>query len=111
MTTQPTSNLQYSWSLDLKGVLLFDDFTVSWLTMTADLLISTGIGSTESYSEGPTTLHFVEVPTSFLVGVANELDFIVLELARAADMTLAHLRPACAGVEPVRDIAMEGVGS
>ncbi len=111
MTTKPTSNLQYSWSLDLREVLSFDDLTISWLTMTTDLVISTGIGSTDCCSEGPTTVHFIEVPAAHLVGTANEPDLIVLELTEVGDVTLSHLRPAWAGAEPARDIAMAGVES
>jgi len=111
MTTKPTSNLQYSWSLDLRELLLLDDFTISWLTMTTDQVISTGIGSTDCVREGPTTVHFIEVPTAHLLGTADEPDLVVLELTQVGDVTLSHLRPALAGAEPVRDIAMAGVES
>lgn len=111
MTTQPTSNLQYSWSVDLKDILFRAEFTISWITITTNLLISTGTGSAESYDEGPTTVHFIEVPTHYLGNTPNEPDLIVLEITRTDHTTLAHLRPACAGAEPVRDIAMAGAGS
>lgn len=111
MTTKPTSNLQYSWSLDLREILPRDDFTIDWLSMTTDLLLKTGIGSAETSHEGVTTLHFIEVPISCLVGDANESDVIVLEITRAGVMTLAHLRMTWSGGEPTRDIAMAGAMS
>lgn len=111
MTTESTSNMQYSWSLDLRELLNLDDFTISWLTMTTDLVIRTGIGSTNCVREGPTTIHFIEVPIAYLVDNATEPDFVVLELTQIDDVTLSHLRPAWAGAEAVRDIAMAQVES
>lgn len=111
MTINPTTNLQYSWSLDLREILLLDDFSLGWITMTADLLINTGIGGAKCYREGPTTAHFIEVPAAYLVGEVSEPDLIVLEITRGDDMALAHLRSAWAGAEPVRDISLAGVES
>ncbi len=110
-TQRPTGSLTYSWSLDLKGVLDLDDFTISWITTTTHLIIGTGIGGTERCSEGPTTVHFIEVPTHYLRNATNEPDLVVLEITRIDDMIMAHLRPAFAGAEPVRDVAMAGASS
>ena len=111
MTAQSTSNLQYSWSLDLREVLLQDEFTISWLTMRTDLLIDTDIGSAEAHRLGPTTIHFIEVPTPYLISPIDDADLIVLELTRAGDVTLAHLRPAWSGTEPIMDMAQAEVPS
>ncbi len=111
MTTYPTSKLQYSWSLELSNELLLDHFTISWLTMTTELIVSTGIGATESYREGPTTLHYIEVPIDFLVGCPQDVELLVLEVTSTSYMTLAHLRLASSGTEPTADMALAEVWS
>ncbi len=111
MTTYPTTDLQYSWSLDLSKELLLDDFTLSWLTMTTELILSTGIGATESYQEGPTTLHYIEVPTGLLVGCPHGEELLILEVTTTSYVTLVHLRLVSSGFEPTMDTAWVEVSS
>lgn len=112
MTTYPTSNVQYSWSLELSNELRLDEgTTIDWLIATTDLILSTGFGATETFREGPTTFHYVLVPTQFLVGCPQDDELLVLEVTSISEVTLAHLRMAASGVEPTTDMAVAEVWS
>ena len=112
MTTYPTSNLQYSWSLELSNELRVDEgITTDWLIATTDLMIGTGIGATETFREGPTTFHYLLVPPQFLVGCPQDDELLVLEVTSISEVTLAHLRLAASGVEPTADRAVAEVWS
>ncbi len=111
MTSHPTSNLAYSWSVELGSELRLDHSTIEWLMATTDLILSTGFGATETAREGPTTFHYLVVPTRFLVGCPRHEELVVLEVTSTSCLTLAHLRLAASGVEPKADIAQAEVWS
>ena len=112
MTTYPTSNVQYAWSLELSNELRVDEgATIEWLIATTELIIGTGFGATETFREGPTTFHYVLVPTQFLVGCPQDDELLVLEVTSISEVMLAHLRMAASGVEPTTDMAVAEVWS
>lgn len=112
MTNHPTSNLQYSWSLELSNELRLDEgTTIDWLMATTDLIIGTGFGATETVREGPTTFHYLLVPPRFLVGCPQDDELLVLEVTSISEVTLAHLRLAASGFEPTADMAVAEVWS
>lgn len=112
MTIYPTSNVQYSWSLELSSELRLDeDTTIDWLIATTDLIIGTGFGATETFREGSTMFHYLLVPPQFLVGCPQDDELLVLEVTSINEATLAHLRLAASGVEPAADMAVAEVWS
>jgi hypothetical protein len=109
--TTPTSNLQYSWSLDLRQVLPRDPRIVSSVAVKAGLILATGIGSRETETNGPTTLHFFDIPNAAIDGLGATSEVVVLEVSSLDDLTVALLRPAWVGSEPCVDTVFAGVGS